>query len=82
MVQCGRKTNTALFSSSTTAPGGQLASSLLSFSLGNNPSEHFNIALSVSFVCTRSAFSLLHLNVFLFILSSQNKYLPTTSEHY
>lgn len=50
MVQCGRKTNTALFSSSTTAPGGQLASSLLSFSLGNNPSEHFNIALSVSFV--------------------------------
>lgn len=50
MVQCGRKANTALFSSSTTAPGGQLASSLLSFSLGNNPSEHFNIALSVSFV--------------------------------
>lgn len=88
-VFCSGKTNTALFSLSAAAQR-QLATSLLAFSSHNNPSEHLNMAgLSLSLrlsiclsVCLLSlSHSLISLfKCFLFILSSQHKYLPATSE--
>ena len=47
-VWCSMKANTALFSQPAAAPPRWLASSLLAFSLRNNPCEHLNMALCMS----------------------------------